>query len=143
MFIFKTLFSTTVFLIVAVVTAPGCDNKPEKIESTIVSGITRVLMHERGHFTFLVQHKNHKKLGQLEAKVSASNVKIFEDLRDDETIRVEYFCPSRNCKPVPVSFSIWSIKPSLLIIHIHSEKEINGAGWNHGKSGSGSTVVIE
>lgn len=28
-------------------------------------------------------------------------------------------------------------------IHIHSAREINGAGWDFGKQGSGQTVVIE
>lgn len=28
-------------------------------------------------------------------------------------------------------------------IHIHSIKDINGAGWNHGKFGSGQTQLLE
>ena len=31
----------------------------------------------------------------------------------------------------------------LLEIHIHSVKDVEGASWNHGKFGSGSTTVIQ
>ena len=30
-----------------------------------------------------------------------------------------------------------------LAIHIHSPKDINGAGWDHGKLGRGQTQVLE
>jgi hypothetical protein len=124
----------------------GCSTKI--VKSTVVSGITRVFMHEPGHFTFIVQNTETKILGQLRVEVYSDQVTMLEDLRDDESVRVEYFCgfhreQPKQCKPIPTDFSNWNLHASQLTIHLHSAKELDGGGWNHGKFGRGQTVVVQ
>ncbi|MDP3792528.1 MAG: hypothetical protein Q8Q89_02245 [bacterium] len=128
----------------------GCEERTRENtnpESTVVSGITRILMHETNSFTFLVERADTHKVGQL--RIYASKTTLFSDLKEDEPIRVEYRCrsSSRNeyyqCKSIPADFSIWSTHPAELTIHLHSTKEVDGGGWNHGKFGQGSTTVIQ
>jgi len=127
----------------------GCSTGvAEKIEPTTVSGITRVFMHEPGHFTFLVKHADGKKVGQLRVETYRDYTNIVEDLEENQSISVEYSCGShRNefyqCKSIPPNFSNWNVRAMKLTIHLHSVKEMDGAGWNHGKFGSGQTVVVQ
>ena len=126
----------------------SCSTKNEEAEPIRVSGITRILMHEPGYFTFLVEHNNSKKVGQLRVVTYKDNTTILEDLQENQSISIEYSCGSfpgefYQCKPIPLNFSNWSVRAIKLIIHLHSVKEVGGAGWNHGKFGSGNTTVVQ
>jgi hypothetical protein len=131
----------------------GCaTTATEKVEPTVVSGISRVFMHEPGNFTFLVEHIDTKKLGQLRVSTYGNYVTIVEDLSEDQPISVVYSCSkytgqsdekSYQCRTVPSNFSNWNVRAGRLTIHLHSAKEIDGAGWNHGKFGRGQTVVVQ
>lgn len=127
----------------------GCStNATEKVEPTSVSGITRVFMHEPGHFTFLVENTDSKKIGQLRVQTYRDDTIIREDLEDGQSIRVEYSCGKYQkefyqCKSIPPNFSNWTVHARKLTIHLHSVKEIDGAGWNHGKFGRGQTIVVQ
>jgi len=123
-------------------------NATEKVEPTTVSGITRVLMHEPDHFTFLVPNTNNKKLGQLRIRTYQNQTTIVTDLQDNESIKIQYLCGNLrvawSCESIPQDFSTWNVDfASQLIIHLHSAKDIDGAGWNHGKFGSGNTTVVQ
>lgn len=132
----------TIFLI-------GCStNTTKKVEPTSVSGITRVFMHEPGYFTFLVENTDSKKVGQLRIKTNIDNVIIMKDLDEGQSIQIEYSCGKfqnemYQCKSIPPNFSNWNVYALKLTIHLHSVKELDGAGWNHGKFGSGQTVVVQ
>lgn len=125
----------------------GCStNVTENIDPISVSGITRVLMHRPGEFTFLVEHNDSKKIGQLTVVTRRENTVIMRDLEDGQSIRVEYSCFGElqnyayQCKSIPLNFSNWSIRASKLIIHLNSVKEIGGAGWHHGGSIIGDCI---
>src|SRR3989344_6882557 len=126
----------------------GCStNTTEKVTPTTVSGITRVFMHEPGYFTFLVEHNDSKKVGQLRVRTYIDDTDIVYDLQENQPVSVEYSCGSHQnrlyqCKPIPQNFSNWTVWAMKLKIHLHSIKEIDGAGWNHGKFGSGQTIVV-
>lgn len=116
-------------------------DKPE-IRPVKVSNIERVLMHEPGNFTFIVKNKDGS-FGQLHLSSRGSlGVKLLNNLATDEPIRVEYMCKIQ-CKDVPENFSAWFVVAKSVRVYIHSAKDINGAGWNHGKHGRGQTEVIE
>ena len=125
----------------------GCTyNGFGNVESTTVSGITRVFMHEPGYFTFLVEHGDSKKIGQLRVKTINDTTTIVEDLQENQTISIEYFStqdPFLQSKSIPPDFSNWDVQAMKLTIHLHSVKEIDGAGWNHGKFGRGQTIVVQ
>jgi len=130
----------------------GCneDKKTEIVKPTVVSGIVRVLMHNLGSYTFLVKQAD-KKIGQLSIHANVQRVHLVEDLTDKEPMRIEIVCGWWNsdrdnqytCKPIPQTFSYWSISANQLVIHLHSVRQIDGAGWNHGKFGRGTTIVVE
>lgn len=118
----------------------------ERAELMSVSGISRVFMHEPGCFTFLVKNTDSKKVGQLRVCSNENNVIISEDLEESQSIRVEYSCRPyhhNECNPISSDSSNWNVRTARLTIHLHSVKEIDGAGWNHGKFGSGQTVVVQ
>lgn len=128
----------------------GCStNATEKVEPTSVSGITRVFMHEPGYFTFLVENTDSKKVSQLRVKTYRDDTVLMEDLEEGQPIRVEYSCGNNHrsefyqCKSIPPNFSNWNVYAKKLTIHLHSVKEIDGAGWNHGKFGRGQTTVVQ
>ena len=133
------------FLITSLI---SCATKNDKVEPTHVSGITRIFMHEPGNFTFLIEHNDSKKVGQLRVETYRDHTTIVEDLQENQSVSVEYSCGLNSeelyqCKSIPSNFSNWNVGAIKLTIHIHSVKEIDGAGWNHGKFGSGSTTVIQ
>ena len=142
----KNTLSYMVFFLALFLVACGDDQVQEK--STRVSGISNVLMHEPNNFTFLVPNGGNK-IGQLRINVySRNNVRLIRDLKEDELIHIEIFCPAsmgglKACSPIPVEFYNWNIDARELIIHLHSAKEINGAGGQRssGKSTTRSQVI--
>ena len=144
-------YIVALFTALTAVFVAGCGDGLRPVSPTVVSGITRVFMHEPGRFTFIVQHAEADtltKLGQLRIQVYRNYVTMLEDLKDDEPIRIEYSCGTRHnnprqCKPIPVGFSNWNLHASQLTIHLHSAQELDGGGWNHGKHGRGQTVVVQ
>ena len=61
--------------------------------------------------------------------VCADNVKFVFDVRENEKVWME--------GTIATSYYL------TMTIHLHSPKEINGAGWDAGKNGSGQTEAIE
>lgn len=116
---------------------------------TSVTNIAQILMHEQGFFTFLVQREDGG-VGRLIIRVvnpyEKNRIIILRDTTENEPIKVEYKCDIGNpiqCREVPTNFSVWCVNASSLTIHLHSAKEINGAGWNHGKFGQGQVTNLE
>ena len=118
----------------------------EEVKPTVIRNVQRIFMHEKGRYTALVKNSNTNKIGRLAIVIyNDLNLMMFEDVPENEQIWIEYYCgyPDYNCKEIPANFSFWKIYPEKVIMHLHSAKEINGAGWNHGKYGRGQSVVIE
>lgn len=124
----------------------GQDQEEPLVFRTVL--VDRILMHERGHFTFLVQHEEGR-VGQLEIQTSCRMAVIASDVPPGHRMWVSYTCTNgyggeTTCKTVPPIFSSWIVSGAwTLYIHAHTIKEIDGAGWNHGKHGSGQTVIVE
>ena len=131
------------------------NQQEEKVEPTVVKNVVRVLMHSTGDYTFLVRTGSNK-IGQLRIIMRweyDQNVEMVEDVAEHQNSWIEYNC-SFDCKNVPAAFSYLqdgSVKK--LVMHLHSIKEINGAGWTNTSGGlppfigghteRGQTVVIE
>jgi hypothetical protein len=149
--IFITSLWSSIFFL-----ARGCGKKEEleavQAKPMVVSGVVRVFMHQPGHYTFFVKQADNK-IGQLSVGyVSPQRVTIIEGLSEKETMRVEIVCGqwgpnwnrSRTCRSIPQPFAYWYIsQASRLTIHLHSVRQVDGAGWDHGKNGRGTTTVIE
>ena len=100
----------------------GCDYTPTPYRSLDVD---RVFYHEWGAYTvFLVRDKKviEIRLVLPEVRIDAENNSYIEG-------NIEY-----NENRTYVTHGI---------LHLKSLKEINGAGWNHGKHGHGQTVEVE
>ncbi|MDO8600308.1 MAG: hypothetical protein Q7R73_01645 [bacterium] len=98
-----------------------------------IENVVRIFMHEPGHYTFFI--KNEKTPGELEIKtigVDRNLVKIFTDLLPSKNPWVRHYT---GCSPYPS----WGC----LEIHIRNPQDVQGGGWNHGKFGRGTTVVVE
>lgn len=108
----------------------GCreDEKVERMENVV-----RVFWHEGAHYSVMVRQPNSTRLhiirlSPIWESLEKRGVRIFADvpLKDPMWAEVKW----RGCCL------------SDLEIHTHSEKNIEGGGWDHGKFGRGTTTVI-
>lgn len=106
----------------------GCETpSDEKIENVI-----RVFMHEPNKFSFMIQTQESSEIRMITLEGKA------EFIADAlETEKMWVIARGRQ-----VHYGGY-VSVNRLEIHIHSPKDINGAGWDHGKFGSGQTQVIE
>ena len=115
----KNLIVILMFFIV------GCSQAGHRIHDIKREHIVRVFMHEPGDYSVLVNNN-----GELVSKTFACKIRLIRDVPYDEPM---YYEGERNRDGYFLRVEI----------HVHSEKDINGAGWNHGKFGSGQTVEVE
>lgn len=108
----------------------GCSGKPD----TTIHNVVRIMMHEPYRYTFLVKE------GESTA-IRALTVWITD--RDSERVVILADVPADGKMWVVLKDNNWSGGWGSIEIHIHSEQDINGAGWNHGKGGSGNTEVVK
>lgn len=100
-----------------------------------LDGITRVLMHEPGRYTFLIEQDGGRVAQRTIGQMPCTNVpELFHDVPAGQPMWAEYHTRRSGKRDVC---------DALLTIHIHSVTDINGAGWNHGKFGSGQTTIVE
>lgn len=115
-----------VFLSLLVV---GCADK--KVGERVIE-IERVFMNEPGVYSFM-----YKADGQLVLRGGDSYTRWLYTLIDDVP-------PD---KPMWVKIEEWDrfIDPNFFKyeIHIHAASDVEGGGWNHGKHGQGTTVVVQ
>jgi hypothetical protein len=116
--------------------AHGCSwtySDPARIE-----GISRVLMHEPGAYTLLIDEPD----GRISRRTYIgmcdpyATVQLFHDAPADKSMWAVH-------RTVDRGFWTGGTCAQLLEIHLHSSADINGAGWNHDKFGSGQTTVLE
>ena len=121
--------------ILGIVLFIGCEKEivdpPKKIENVV-----RILMHEPNRYTFLYRTTLWQSLG--EKTLSSYDISIFEDVLIDQSNWVQYSFIRQSSWDTPRLINCTEIQ-----IHVHSAQDISGAGWDHGKSGRGSTTVIE
>lgn len=124
-------------LLAAIFAIPGCDcgnsTPPKSPKIDIYRNVDRVFMHEPGQYTFLVSDDT-KRLWLITPRTTSGYFLIFADVSANEPMwaKVTYdetkdFYEGRT----------------EVEIHIHSAKEIDGAGWDFGKQGKGQTVPVE
>lgn len=128
------------FLIVMVAAGIYITDKAEYThsEDMRLHGVSRVLMHEPGRYTILVEVPENKKVNEYYFSRGSTCQKnfpeIFHDVPTDQAMWIQYrkWTNGRD-----------QTCTELVAIHVHSGAEINGGGWNHGKFGRGQTTVVE
>ena len=128
-------FRTTVAVCITVLIAClglACEKKKE---TTRLDYVVRVLMHEPQKYTFLT--RTEPKSNVIETTTirlsGAHTPNITTDVPDEAESWV-IWTHAVGCDDCDIEY---------LAIHIHSPQEINGAGWDYGKSGHGMTQVVE
>lgn len=114
----------------------GCSSR---LEEKRIDNVVRVFWHENTKYSVIVRKHGSAEIETFVLKESMcgdnprGKVRIVADVPLGNTMWVRY-----------VTNFNWNLDClEVLEIHVHSEKDIIGGGWNHGKFGSGQTVVIE
>ena len=118
----RKLVYLIIVILILISCCPNLDTSPYKVE------FQRVFLNESNRFTFIVDgipyevtlHYPHP-------------VKIFYDVPPDMSM---YYKTEKYCSGGSEFYRY-------LYIHIHSTKDLNGGGWDHGKFGHGQTSVLE
>lgn len=100
------------------------------ITNETIENVQAVFYHENRHYTLMVQTGSEIKPVSI---YYIEDAKIFADVPKNEKMwaHVQGLGNKMN-----------GITSRKIKVHIHSIENINGAGWNHGKFGSGMTVRI-
>lgn len=122
----------------------GCDD-PIRTEEERINNVVRVLMHERSKYTIVYESEDKElKMITVDSHYSENHnwdnwIKIASDVSVTERMWAKITWNvyrgnggRRECKLA-----------EYVEIHIHSAEDLNGAGWNHGKHGSGTTTVVK
>lgn len=118
------------FLLVLLLLCVGCT---EPVTTKRIDHIERILMHNSGSYTVFSKDPNTSKL--REDFVKYCKVDLIADLDKDKECYGTITYQPRN---------EWAETNYISAeFHIHSAKEINGAGWDHGKFGKGQTAEVE
>lgn len=120
---------------VAAVLMCGCSSR---VEEEQIDNVTRVFWHESNRYSFMVQDPatKHMRIISLPGYVcgDSKGIQIVPDVAASQQMRVQstikYVFGNPPC--------IVSMK-----IHVRSERDVGGGGWNHGKFGSGQTTVVQ
>lgn len=112
----------------------GCSTS--RTEPVRIDNVSRVMMHERGRYTLMVEEPD----GRISLRSFGGSpcfypeTVLFHDVPEGDPMWATYRTVSRSCE---------NPCEELTELHVHSAEDINGAGWNHGKFGSGQTTVVE
>ena len=123
---------------IGVLILTGCTSGPKPpAEERKIENVVRVLMHQPKDYTIFSEPKNLDGPLDEERLRNCSKVHIFLDVPADKPmfalVTLDYWDGIEEWKPYPAK----------LELHLHSATDINGAGWNHGKHGSGTTTVVQ
>lgn len=122
---------------VSILILAGCAGPRPPARDRTIQNVVRVLMHERGRYTIFSEPKTGNEPLVEENFYILSRVPIFKDVPPGGAmwakVHTEY------------SYDLFDYVPqdTKLEIHVHGPEDINGAGWNHGKFGRGTTTVIQ
>lgn len=115
-----------------IVLLAGCSEYP--CESKNIQ-VERVFWHEGSRYSFVV--KNSDGSMQMQTENSVYGVKIYQDVPVGESMRVEL----SQCYMYDAKKSYRHYRRA--DIHLRSIEDLNGADWNHGKHGRGSTTPLK
>ena len=123
--------------LVVIILTPVVTKKRISVEKMRVDNVMRIFMHERDYFSFMIEKDN----PEIEiVTYRALDVRIIRDVPRDK----KGWLDLEKCRG---ALDSWPGRADLsckkMEIHIHSEKEVEGGEWNHGKGGRGVTQVIE
>lgn len=121
--------------------ASACTSKEECLsKSHNIEHVARVFMHEPGVYSIMVENPATHELSMVEEfpgsalSLTKFRATVIADVLKGDGIwarnEAVYDADKRSCD-------------HHITIHIHSITDINAAGWNHGKFGSGTTTVVE
>lgn len=110
-----------------------------------LDNVVRVFMHAPRRYTLYLAQENSPNIAQR-----TITVPNFTRQHDGQFVGGSV----RLITDVPANQPMWAsaayermrsgeIQYTALEIHIHEAQEVNGAGWDHGKSGSSTTTVVE
>lgn len=128
-------------LVLAMVTAvflQGCSASDTLPPDERIDGIVRILMHEPGHYTVLVQNATTSAI--TERRLPTGLERVGEVVYVPDVPSDQLMWLSTHFR---ISESSCCIRLADIVFHIHEVGDIEGAGWSHGKFGSGRTNVIE
>lgn len=134
----KSKWILVLVAIIVIFTSVGCSDGPR--ENVVIENVVRVLYHEYNRYTFFTQP------GGINSEIFKKTVDFGQYNNEDEKIHILPDVEAGRKNWVRYGFYISGSGSWTLIdaeIHIHSEKDIEGGGWNHGKFGSGATSVID
>ena len=115
--------------------------------SFAINGVQRILMHEPKRYTFLVKQPNSDTLASLSSgdlwgggRMPRQFIFIADVPGDKEMwLNLKYVVASKQEEGERKAIK----KYDTMEIHVHTAKDVNGAGWDHGKYGQGQTTTIE
>ncbi len=124
MFSYLRLFAFACFAVLLV----GCSREHHLIK---IEGIKEISQHEVDRYSILIPNQK----GGYETKLLVRcEAEFYEDVLPEKDMWVEEAYVTES--------SSTSGFDGHCIFHVHSLKELNGGGWNHGKFGSGQTTII-
>ncbi len=140
--LFKNWTLKTLGLLLVLVFFGGCQKKyyidKTTYEDETITDIVRVFWHEQRHYSFYIQKEGSQEINIKEIDVVYNydkSVKIFSDVPAGNKMWAK-IKESRG----RTGFNYYTV---YLEIHLHSVKDVEGGGWNHGKFGSGQTQVVQ
>lgn len=102
----------------------------------IIDNVVRVFMHTPHSYTFLIKDEKTLELKLCTPRyVPPDNCTIFADVPRDKKMWVGMYRFTKG--------GFWGGAYDTMEIHVHSEKDINGAGWDDGEGGRGTTTVVK
>lgn len=110
----------------------GCSGDRHLMEDRTIVDVKGVFYHEEGRYTLFVGKSDNRLVPFTFGDGNGrANVQIFADVPDGYEMWAHVRTTRGN-----------GYDAHDLEIHIHSIRDIAGAGWNHGKFGRGTTVRI-
>lgn len=122
----------TFLLAISSLVLSGCGNRVEEVQ---INNVVRVFWHENTRYSVQVREPN-----SAEIKTITLNPNMCLDQQARILADVPFGNPMRVRYVIDYNWNLDCLR--VLEIHIRSEKDIEGGGWNHGKFGQGQTSVI-
>ena len=111
----------------------ACSSKTDTVEHRI-DNVVRVYMHEPNWYTFDTQEPESPVVKSITLRTHFDKLVRLTDVPLEKPMWVKYATRENGCN----GYMVQAVE-----IHLHSVRDINGAGWNHSKSGHGQTTVVE
>jgi len=132
----RNTFIVVVFVIVMVIVSVfGC--RERIIEERQINNVVRVFWHENEKYSVHVREGGSPDIRLVtlpQYMCVSAKPRLLADVSPKDRMWVRYILITNGLAPDCLK---------VLEIHIRSEADIEGGGWNHGKFGSGQISVIQ